>query len=182
MGPDAQAELRARREQIVRMEEQALRQMQSVDTQLRELERRQESLDDRERNLANQAAEVKKVKRRHLNELEKIAGLTAAQARHVLLKEVEQEARQQSGLMLQRVEEEAKLEAERRARGILAVAMARLAGAQAGQTTTRLVQLPNDEMKGRIIGRDGATSGARGADRRRLHHRRDPFGGDPLEL
>ena len=155
MGSDAQAELRARREQIVRMEEQALRQMQSVDTQLRELERRQESLDDRERNLANQAAELKKIKRRHLNELEKIAGLTAAQARHVLLKEVEQEARQQSGLMLQRIEEEAKLEAERRARGILAVAMARLAGAQAGQTTTRLVQLPNDEMKGRIIGRDG---------------------------
>ena len=155
MGPDAQAELRARREQIVRMEEQALRQMQSVETQLRELERRQESLNDRERNLANQASELKQVKRRHLRELEKIANLTAAQARHVLLKEVEQEARQQAGLTLQRIEEEAKLEAERRARGILAVAMARLAGGQAGQTTTRLVQLPNDEMKGRIIGRDG---------------------------
>jgi ribonuclease Y len=155
MGPDAQAELRARREQIVRMEEQALRQMQSVETQLRELERRGESLDDRERNLVNQAAEMKQIKRRHLRELEKIAGLTEAQARHVLLKEVENEARQQAGLTLQRIEEEAKLEAERRARGILAVAMARLAGASAGQTTTRLVQLPNDEMKGRIIGRDG---------------------------
>ena len=87
--------------------------------------------------------------------MERIAGLSAAQARQILLKEIEDEARQQAGLTLQRIEEETKLEAERRARGILAVSMQRLAAAQSGQTTTRLVQLPNDEMKGRIIGRDG---------------------------
>jgi len=152
---EVHAELRARREEIVRMEERALRQMESVETQLRELERRRTSLDDRERNLDNQAEEMRQIKRRHRRELEKIAGLSAAQARHVLLKEVEDEARQQAGLTLQRIEEETRLEAERRARGILAVAMQRLAATQAGQTTTRLVQLPNDEMKGRIIGREG---------------------------
>jgi ribonuclease Y len=152
---DVQAELRARREEIVRMEERSLRQMESVDTQSREMERRREAMEDRERNLARDIDALKQAKRQHVRELERIAGLTAAQARQVLLKQVEDEARQQSGLMLQRIEEETKLEAERRARGILAVSMQRLAATQAGQTTTRLVQLPNDEMKGRIIGRDG---------------------------
>ena len=152
---ESQVELRARREEIVRMEERALRQMESVEAQLRELERRRESLDDRERNLDHRAEELKQVKRRQLREMERIAGLSAAQARQIILKEIEDEARQQAGLTLQRIEEETKLEAERRARGILAVSMQRLAAAQSGQTTTRLVQLPNDEMKGRIIGRDG---------------------------
>ena len=152
---EVHAELRARREEIVRMEERALRQMESVETQLRELERRRTSLDDRERNLDHQAEELRQIKRRHRRELERIAGLSAAQARQILLKEVEDEARQQAGLTLQRIEEETRLEAERRARGILAVAMQRLAATQAGQTTTKLVQLPNDEMKGRIIGREG---------------------------
>ncbi len=149
------AELRARREEIVRMEERALRQLESVETQLREMERRRDTLDDRERNLDRTQDELKLARRQHLRELERIAGLSAAQARQILLKEVEEEARQQAGLMLQRVEEETKLEAERRARGILAVSMQRLAGTAAGQTTTKLVQLPNDEMKGRIIGREG---------------------------
>jgi ribonuclease Y len=148
-------ELRARRDEIVRMEERALRQMESIETQLRELERRRGSLDDRERSLDQRADELREQKRRHLLELERVAGLSAAQARQILLKEVEDEARQQAGLTLQRMEEETRLEAERRARGILAVAMQRLAAPQAAQATTRLVELPSDDMKGRIIGRDG---------------------------
>jgi ribonuclease Y len=154
-GREAESELVARRTEIVRMEERALRQAESVEAQLRDLERRRDALDDSERNLAHEREELKRAKRGHLRELERIAGLSAAQARQILLKEVENEARQQAGLTLQRIDEETKLEAERRARGILAVAMQRLAATQAGQTTTRLVQLPNDEMKGRIIGRDG---------------------------
>jgi ribonuclease Y len=150
-----QGEMRTRRAEIVRMEERALRQMESVETQLRELERRNAVLDDRERNLEHRAAELKEAKRRQTRELERVARLSAAQARQILVKEVEDEGRHQAALTLQRMEEETKLEAERRARGILAVAMQRLAADQASQTTTRLVQLPSDEMKGRIIGRDG---------------------------
>ena len=149
------SELRTRREEIVRMEERALRQMESVETQLRELERRRDALEDRERNLETELEALSAAKRRQLLELERVAGLSAAQARQILLKEVEDEARRQAGLTLRRIEEETKLEAERRARGILAVSMQRLAATQAGETTTRLVQLPNDEMKGRVIGRDG---------------------------
>ena len=88
-------------------------------------------------------------------ELERLCGLSAAQAKQMLIAEVEQEARQQAGLRLAQIEEETRAEAERRARNILSVAMQRLAAKHASESTTRLVELPNDEMKGRIIGRDG---------------------------
>jgi ribonuclease Y len=151
----AAEELSARRAEIARMEEQALRQAESVSVQLSELERRRQALEDRERNLEQQAEELKRAKRVQRRELEQISGLSAGQAKQILLKEIEEEARHQAGIDLQRIEAETKEEAERRARSILSVAMQRLAATHASETTTRLVELPNDEMKGRIIGRDG---------------------------
>ena len=148
-------ELRARRAEIARMEEQALRQAESIKVQLTELERRRQALEDRERNLEGQAEELKRAKRVQRRELEQLSGLSVAQAKQLLVKDVEEEARHQAGLTLQRVDEETKREAERRARNVLAVAMQRLAATHASETTTRLVELPSDEMKGRIIGRDG---------------------------
>jgi len=88
-------------------------------------------------------------------ELERISSLTAAEARRVLLEEVETDARRQAGLALRKIEEETRREAEYRARDILATATQRLAGPYAERTTTQLVQLPSDGMKGRIIGREG---------------------------
>lgn len=88
-------------------------------------------------------------------ELERISSLSADEARQMLFDEVEVDARRRAGLALRRIEEETRLEAERRARGILATATQRLAGPHAVRTTTQLVRLPNDEMKGRIIGREG---------------------------
>jgi ribonuclease Y len=88
-------------------------------------------------------------------ELERISSLSADEARQMLLDEVEVDARRQAGFTLRRIEEETRREAERRARGILATATQRLAGPHAVRTTTQLVRLPNDEMKGRIIGREG---------------------------
>jgi ribonucrease Y len=148
-------ELRARRAEIARMEEHALRQSESIKVQLSELERRRRALEDRERNFEQQAEELKRAKRVQRRELEQISGLSAAQAKQLLIKEVEEEARHQAGLSLQRIEDQTKQDAERRARSILSVAMQRLAATHASETTTRLVELPNDEMKGRIIGRDG---------------------------
>jgi ribonuclease Y len=148
-------ELRVRRAEIARMEEHALRQTESIKIQLAELDRRTQALEDRERNVEQQADELKRAKRVQRRELEQISGLSAAQAKQVLIKEVEDEARQQAGLSLLRIEDETKQDAERRARSILSVAMQRIAATHASETTTRLVELPNDEMKGRIIGRDG---------------------------
>jgi ribonuclease Y len=165
--PDAQAEpsdageggtaeeLQARRAEISRMEERALREAESLKVQGAELERRTQALDDRERNLDLQSEELKRAKQVQRRELERISGLSAAQAKQLLVADVESEARHQAGVRLRQIEEETKHEAERRARGILAVAMQRLAGRVASESTVRLVELPSDEMKGRIIGRDG---------------------------
>src|SRR5215831_2088149 len=152
---DADAELEARRAEIGRMEEQALRDTQSLEIQQTELERRNQALEDRERNVAQQTEELKRAKRVQRRELERISGLTAGQAKDLLLAEIEKEARHQAGLRLVEIEEETKREAERRARSILSVAMQRLASRHSSESTTRLVELPGDEMKGRIIGRDG---------------------------
>ncbi|HKI66598.1 MAG TPA: ribonuclease Y [Solirubrobacterales bacterium] len=88
-------------------------------------------------------------------ELERVASLSAEEARQALIEEVEVDARRQAGLALRRIEEEAKQEAEGRAREILAAATQRLAADHALQTTTQLLRLPNERMKGRIIGREG---------------------------
>jgi ribonucrease Y len=153
--PGLAEELRARRAEIARMEERALRNQESIEVQLAELDRRRQTLDDRERNLEQQLEELKRAKRVQRRELEQLSGLSVAQARQLLVKDVEEEARHHAGLAIQRIEEETREDAERRARNILSVAMQRLAASHASETTTRLVELPNDEMKGRIIGRDG---------------------------
>ena len=154
-GAGATDELRARREEIARMEERALLETESLAVQRADVDRRLQALEDRERNLVKETDELKQAKRVQRRELERVSGLSAAQARQMLIAEVEQEAKHQAGLRLQQVEEETRVESERRARSILSVAMHRIAAKHASESTTRLVELPNDEMKGRIIGRDG---------------------------
>jgi ribonucrease Y len=154
-GRSAGDELQARRAEIARMEERALRELESLEVQRADLERRLQAVADRERNVDQRAEELKRAKRVQRRELERISGLSAAQAKQILVADIEQEARHQAALRLQEIERETRHEAERRARNILSVAMQRLAAQHAGDNTTRLVELPSDEMKGRIIGRDG---------------------------
>jgi ribonuclease Y len=144
-----------RRSELARMEERALRGVESLEAQQAAAARRQQALEDRERNLEQQSQELKRAKRVQRRELERISGLSAAQAKQLLIADVEREARHQAALRLQEIEAETRREAERRARSILSVAMQRLASRHASDTTTRLIELPSDEMKGRIIGRDG---------------------------
>jgi ribonuclease Y len=148
-------ELQTRRHELARMEERALREAESLEVQRADLGRRHQALEDRQRTLEQQAEELKGAKRIQRRELERISGLSAGQARQLLIAEVEQEARHQAALRLQEIERETRAEAERRARSILSVAMQRLAARHASDATTRLIELPSDEMKGRIIGRDG---------------------------
>jgi ribonuclease Y len=137
------------------MEELALREAESLAVRRADVERRLQTLEDRERNIVKEVDDLKQAKRVQRRELERLSGLSATQAKQMLLAEVEQEARHQAALRLQQVEEETRVEAERRARNIISVAMARLASKTSSESTTRLVELPSDEMKGRIIGRDG---------------------------
>jgi ribonuclease Y len=148
-------ELQARREEIARLEERALHEQEAQRLKQAELEKRERALDDRERNLEHQVEELKRQKRVQRKELERLSGLTAAQAKQMLIADVEHEARHRAGRALLEIEEETKSTADQKARSILAIAMGRLAGTHASETTTRLIELPGEEMKGRIIGREG---------------------------
>jgi ribonuclease Y len=152
---DPTDDLRARRDEIARLQERSLHDAEAARLKLAELERREQALADRERNLEGQAEELKRQKQVQRKELERLSGLTATQAKQMLIADVEHDARRQAGRMLIEVEEETKREADGRARNLLSIAMGRLAGTHASETTTRLVELPSEEMKGRIIGREG---------------------------
>jgi ribonuclease Y len=151
----ADDELQARREEIARMEERSLHLEETQRLKGSELDRREQVLDDRERNLEQGSEELKRQKQVQRKELERLSGLTAPQAKQLLIADVEHDARHRAGAALIQIEEETKREAEGKARNILAVAMSRLAGSHASESTTRLIELPGEEMKGRIIGREG---------------------------
>jgi len=120
-----------------------------------ELDRRESELREREAALIATQAEVALQRGELTRSLERASGLSAGQARQGLLKDVEEETRHDRARLLRQIEEETKLEAERRVRSILSVAMQRLAGSHAAETTVSVVPLPSDDMKGRIIGREG---------------------------
>jgi ribonuclease Y len=152
---DLQADLLERRSEIVRIEERVISKEEAIDAKLAELARRDERLNDRERDLDRQRDVLEERKRDHVRELERIAGLSAAQAKQILLREVEAQARHDQAKVLRTVDEETKMQAEGRVRNILSVCMGRLAAPHAAETTVSVVQLSGDDMKGRIIGREG---------------------------
>ena len=151
----ADEELRARRAELARLEERLRAREQSLEIEAQQIDERQRSLDDRRRNLEKDAAQLKESKREQVRELERLSGLSAGQAKQILLRELEDEIRHDSARLVRQIEEEAKREADRRARSILAAVMQRVAGGHAVETTVSVVELKSDELKGRIIGREG---------------------------
>jgi ribonuclease Y len=148
-------ELRERRAEIVRIEERILQREESLEAKLAEFSRREQSLIDRERNTERLREDLRQARHEHLRELERISRLTQAQARQILLREMEAEVRHESAKLVRQIEEETRHDAERRVRSILSVCMQRLAASHAAETTVSLVNLSSDDMKGRIIGREG---------------------------
>jgi ribonuclease Y len=138
----------ARRAEMGRLEERLLGREQALDARATELDAREEALQE---NLAD----VRQAHERYVRALERTSGLSASQAKHLLLKELEDQVRHDSARLVRQVEEETKRDADRRVRNILAVVMQRLAAGHAAETTVSVVQLPADDMKGRIIGREG---------------------------
>jgi ribonucrease Y len=128
---------------------------QSLERRAAELERRAAELERRELALEAERGEIARLREEHTRALERVAGMAAGQAKQALLKEIEDQARHESVKVIRAVEEETKRDAERRVRSILSVAMQRLAAGHAAETTVSVVQLPSDDMKGRIIGREG---------------------------
>ena len=139
----------------VRASERAKSLERTLDRRSAELDARERDLEAHVERLAAQEEELAHLRDEHERALERVAGLSAGQAKQALLKEVEDQARHDSAKILRAVEEETKRDAERRVRSILSVAMQRLAASHAAETTVSVVQLPSDDMKGRIIGREG---------------------------
>ncbi len=152
---EIEAELRERRAELARMEERLLARDKALEARAAELERTTRSADDRARNLDNSARRLDTAKDEQRRELERVAGLSAGQARQIMMRELEDGLKHDSARLIRQVEEEARRDADRRARSILASAMQRLAGGHAAETTVSVVQLRSDELKGRIIGREG---------------------------
>jgi ribonuclease Y len=127
----------------------------SLARRLEEIDRRERRVGDREHELDGARAKLQAAHDQLIRELERISGMSASQAKQALLKDVEDDARHERALVLRQVEDETKRDAERRVRSILSVAMQRLAASHATETTVSVVSLPSDDMKGRIIGKEG---------------------------
>ena len=148
-------ELVARRTEIARQEERLHARESALEGQSQQLSERERSLEDRRRNLDQVREELKDAKTRQIRELERVAGLSAGQAKQILMHELEDELRHESARLVRQVEEETRHDADRRARSILAAVMQRVASSHAVETTVSVVELKSDELKGRIIGREG---------------------------
>jgi ribonuclease Y len=136
-------------------EQRAVAREAALDRRAAELEKRAAELEQREATLVRGRQESDDVRADATRALERASGLSAGQAKQALLKDIEDQARHDSVRVIRQIEEETKRDAERRVRSILSVAMQRLAASHAAETTVSVVHLPSDDMKGRIIGREG---------------------------
>ena len=152
---EIESELRDRREELSKAEARQLQRDEQLDSRAADLERREQSLRDRDVNTQKLADEIRVAHEEAMIQLERISGMSAAQAKDALLKQTEDEARHEMAKLVRQVEEEARREADRRARNILSLSIQRTAANHVAETTVSVVHLPSDDMKGRIIGREG---------------------------
>jgi ribonuclease Y len=152
---EAEAEIQRRRREMERAEERLQRRQEQLDSKLEQLEQRNRKLDQRQNKLDKREADIEKLEQEHTAELERIAGITRAEAKNELLEFVERDARQDMARKIREVEAETQANAEARAREIISNVMERVASDHVSETTVSTVPLPSDEMKGRIIGRQG---------------------------
>jgi ribonucrease Y len=152
---DLDKEIKDRRNEVQRNEHRIQQKEETIDRKSDALERKEQSLASREESLRKRQEEVARLGEQRVQELERISGLTSEQAKEYLLKTVEDAVRHDSAVMIKEIEAEAKEEADKRAREYVISAIQRCAADHVAEATISVVQLPSDEMKGRIIGREG---------------------------
>ena len=152
---EAEQEAKTRRDEVLRLEQRVANREENLDRKLDALERRETALTEKERHQEQARAEVEELRKARLAEVERVSGMTSQEARDLLLRDIEDEAREEGNRRVRLLEAEAKEEAERRARAILATAMQRFMNDVVSETTVSVVPIPSDDMKGRIIGREG---------------------------
>lgn len=152
---EADKDIRERRNEIQRLERRLVQKEESLDRKIESLEKREESFNQKEASLREKADEIEQLYQKQAAELERLSGLSREEAKETLLKTVEREIKHETAQMVKELEQEAREEADKRAREILSIAIQRCAADHVAETTVSVVTLPNDEMKGRIIGREG---------------------------
>ncbi len=148
-------ETKERRAELQRYEKRVLTKEETLDRKTEALEKKESRLSVKEAELDKVKHEVEEFHARQLQELEKISGLTSEQAKEYLIKTVEEEVKHETALLIKDLESKAKEEADKKAKDYVVTAIQRCAADHVAETTISVVQLPNDEMKGRIIGREG---------------------------
>ncbi len=152
---EVEQELKDKRAEMIKVEERLVTKEEDVDSKLTELGRREQGLLDRETHLKQLQEETKAAKEEQVRELERLSGFTMDEAKRQVLGRSEELVRHDLARMVRQLEEEARADAKRRARNLVADALQRVAASHAAETTVSIVELPSDDMKGRIIGREG---------------------------
>lgn len=155
MRSEAERDVRERRGELQRQEKRLNQKEDYIDKKVENIERKEESIINKENNLIEKGKELDKVIEREMAELEKISGYSVDEAKEILLANTEKEIRHEASVMIKDIEAKAKEEADKKAKEIITGAIQRCAADHVAESTVSVVPLPNDEMKGRIIGREG---------------------------
>jgi ribonuclease Y len=155
MRQELERENRERRSELQRLERRLVQREETLDRKLESIEKKEELLDKKTKSAQAIKEQLESTYQEQLRELERISGLTSEEARTLLLTNVENEIRHEVAMLIKNIETEAKEEADKRARDIITQAIQRCAADHVAEATVSVVTLPNDEMKGRIIGREG---------------------------
>ena len=152
---DFEKETKERRAELQKYEQRVLSKEESVEKKAIVLERKEQSLTAKEKNIDTEKAQLQELQAKHLQELERISGLTSDQAKEQLLSAVKEDVKHETAMYVKEMETRAKEDARKKAKEYVVTAIQKCAVDHVAETTISLVQLPNDEMKGRIIGREG---------------------------
>ena len=152
---ELERESKERRSELQRYEKRVLSKEEALDKRSEAIEKREASFTAKEEQLKQREKKVDELSQQRVQELERISGLTSEQAKEYLLKTVEEDVKHDTAKMIKEMEAQAKEEADKKAKECVVTAIQRCAADHVAETTISVVQLPNDEMKGRIIGREG---------------------------
>ncbi len=152
---EAEKDARERRAEVQRSERRLIQKEESIDRKLENIEKKEESIAQKEQNIINKQKDLDTIISKQLEELERISGYTVDEAKAILLSNIEKEVRHDASVMIKDIETKAKEEADKKAKNIITGAIQRCAADHVAESTVSVVALPNDEMKGRIIGREG---------------------------
>ena len=152
---DAEKENRERRNELQKYERRVIQKEESLDRKQQSMENKESNLNQKLRAVDEKQKEVEAIKVKQLEKLEDISGITSEKAKDIILSNAEKEVRHEMSIMIKEIETQAKEDAEKKSREIIGYAIQKCAADHVAETTVTVVNLPNDEMKGRIIGREG---------------------------